>query len=413
MSAVPRPKDATEYALPPAIAQVLRQVPGQFRVRLLRVLTAASRAVSRLRELDISPLEQRATYGEGTDLAMWELVAPSVAASIAEVNELLTVIDEHIPPAPEAEEDDFDLAFSAADQEKTSPHTATEIPTSATEREGAAQASIRAMASSLRAEVSRFGERLRNPSVMTDRWNLLCDIQEFRGRCRAAISELVYSACSTFAEVRRPDVVPEYDTSLRESLEVRRAVTTLARALAPLHARLQATSVDTQRGPCMGIHRELRHFRSTRGFMQMRAGDKRFVLEFARDLDSLLAGEGPRDARQLVEGFVRFLDSLAVINRREILINHDREAFAECGMLLEQASQLAADDDLERASERFQSAVQTAFRLFGRDRSLDDYLLVRLRWPAEQINGAAISEAVEELLISLAEVSSHASGPIF
>src|SRR5205814_2280125 len=102
-------------------------------------------------------------------------------------------------------------------------------------------------------------------------------------------------------------------------------------------------------------------------------------------------------AQQLVEGFAKFLDSMAVINRREILINHDREAFAECGTLLEQAASYLDKREYGRASSRMSQALAVAARLFGRDRTLDDYLVLRLRWPLENLTEGALPRAMEEL----------------
>ena len=111
-----------------------------------------------------------------------------------------------------------------------------------------------------------------------------------------------------------------------------------------------------------------------------------------------------------MEGFAKFLDSMSIINRREILINHDREAFAECSRLLEQATESLTAKEMDRASSLLRKALGLAMKLFGRDRYLDDYLVLRLRWPLDLLVPTALPFAVEELRDCLAESNAHAPG---
>jgi len=275
----------------------------------------------------------------------------------------------------------------------------------------AAEKVVQSIAESLRFEVGRFGARVRNPTVVADRWNLLIDLQEFRGKCRAAIGELIYASVNAFGEIGRPLLIPEYAADLAEGLCVRQGWITLTRAIGPLNARLQIAGIEQQRPLLAAVQRELDHFRASRGYLFMRAGDKRFVIAFARELAGIMAQRNlGRPVQLAVEGFAKFLDSMAVINRREILINHDREAFAECGTLLEQASLYANVSDHPKAMMRLTQALAVASRLYGRDRVLDDYLVLRLRWPLEHLVDSSIPTAVEELRGCVAECGSHLQG---
>jgi hypothetical protein len=408
----PRPRPESEVELPAAVAQVLRELAdGQFRARLFKVLTAATKAIVRLRDLDLTRIEQLASSQEGSDLMMWEEVAPAVGASTADVSALLTTIHEQFPEKEvAAEEDDLDIAFGPSDGNAQAESGPT-IPTTPAEKQAAAEKAVQSIAISLKYEVQRFGNRVRNPSIVTDRWNLLIDLQEFRGKCRAAMGELVYSAVSAFTELTRASVVPEYAADLSEALAARHAWMTLTRAVGPMNARLQIAGIENQRPLLVAVQREVEHFRSSRGYQRMRAGDKRFVLSFVQDLQQTLANRKfGKPAQQLVEGFAKFLDSMAVINRREILLNHDREAFAECGTLLEQVSLYLNNKEPSRAGAKLQLALAVAARLFGRDRTLDDYLVLRLRWPLENLMDGALGTAMEELRSCLAESGSHNPG---
>lgn len=406
--------DTEEKTLPEAVRDVLRRLPeAQFRVRLTLVQKAAARAITRLREIELARIEQLVTSGEGSDLALWEQVAPAVGASIGDVNGLLLAIDEQFPADEQPEEeDDFDLAFGGGD-EVSSPH-AHDVPTTFEEKVVAAERNIQGLAQALRSEVGRFGQRVRNPSVVADRWNLLIDLQEFRGKCRAAIGELVYSSCNAFEDIPRAGVVPEYLDDVEEGLQLRQGWMTLTRAIGPLNARLQIAGPEQQRALLLAVQRELDHFRSSVGYLNMRAGDKRFVIQFAEELqdafDKNLLG---KHSQTLVEGFAKFLDSMAVLNRREVLMNHDREAFAECGILLEQANGHLGQNDFPAACSNLTAALRVATRLYGRDRHLDDHLVLRTRWPAESLIPGAIPAAIDELRTCLAESGNHAPGTIF
>lgn len=406
--------DIEEKTLPEAVREVLRRLPeAQFRVRLTLVQKAAARAITRLREIELSRIEELASSGEGSDLALWEQVAPAVGASIGDVNGLLAAIDEQFPPGEQSEEeDDFDLAFGGDDLGSSS--AAHDVPTTFEEKVVAAEQNIQGLAQALRSEVGRFGQRVRNPSVVADRWNLLIDLQEFRGKCRAAIGELVFSSCSAFEDIDRASVVPEYLDDVEEGLRLRQAWITLTRAIGPLNARLQIAGPEQQRTLLLAVQRELDHFRSSVGYANMRAGDKRFVIQFAEDLrEAFEKNILGKQAQTLVEGFAKFLDSMAVLNRREVLMNHDREAFAECGILLEQASGHLAVNNSKSARSDIAAALQVATRLYGRDRYLDDHLVLRMRWPAETLVSSSIGPAIDELRMCLAESGSHAPGTIF
>jgi hypothetical protein len=395
---------------------VLRRVSdGLFRARLLKVLTAASRAISRLRAIELTRIERMASAPEGGALVLWEEAAPAVGASITDVNSLLTTIEDQFPFAEEAEPaDDIDLAFGSFEEASPVEPTGPQIPTTPEEKQRAAEKTIQDIASSLRLEVSRFGTRVRNPSVMTDPWNLLVDIQEFRGKCRAAVGELVYASLSVFEEISRGAVVPEYAKDVSDGIAVRTAWATLNRAIGPLNNRLAAAPVEQQSALLQTVQVELDLFRSTRAYQAMRAGDKRHVLTFATDLSRVVADKKTgRPAQLLVEGFAKFLDSLAVINRREVLINHDREAFAECGTLLEQASFCLSLEEPARGLAKLNQAVAVATRLFGRDHGLDEYLVLRQRWPPEQLSDSALSAVIEELRTCLAESGAHAPTSMF
>ncbi len=396
-----------------AVTEVLAAIPDRaFRERLRRVLAASASAIARLRLIDFSHAEELAGAEDTSDLVLWEEMAPAVAAFLADVNGLLRAVEEQFPSSQAAAlEDDLDLAFGPADGSTAAPTV--DVLATPAEKMRAAEGLVQAVAEGLKREVSRFGARVRKPSVVADRWNLLVDLQELRGRCRSAMGELVYQSCAIFAEVSRPSIIPDHAVDLADALAVRRAWAGLSRIVGPLNARLQAAPPEEERALVGAIDEELKQFCSTRGYLAMRAADKRSAVVFVRDLRACATADrlGPA-TRRLVEGFAKFLDSLAAINRREILVNHDQEAVAACGVLVEQArTHLTAEPP--RARDLLAQAMTTAQTLFGRDRALDDFLERRQRWPLDEVIDSALGQVVDEFIEWVAAVGGRGATAAF
>jgi len=397
---------AEHPTLPPIVDTVLRGVEeARLRVGLQAVLALAWRTSLRLRDLDLAGLEARPPGAPGADLALWEQAAPAAAESVAAVSGLVEAVDEQFAGG---------RGRSADGPSDEAPEHAggdvPDVPVTPEQRREAAVDALRTIATGLRMEVARFGERMREPGVVADRWNLLLGLQEFRGRCRAAIGEMVFAACSAFADVERPDVVPEYARDLAEALAVRQSIATLARAVWPLNARMKTAADGQQRPLLLAVRRELSLFEATTGYRWMRIGDKRLVVAFSRELDEVLSSRrAGRDVQRMVEGFSTLLDSLGIVSRREILRGHDRAALAECGTLLEQASTHLEAGDGEAARGRLAAAGEVAARLFGRDRGVDDWVATRLRWPVRLLAEDAVAGSVEDLRHAVAEAGSQSA----
>src|SRR5438067_50917 len=116
----------------------------------------------------------------------------------------------------------------------------------------------------MRRYVTHLGERLRNPTVMSDPWMLIQDLLEFRGRVRAALGELIYQVASFVAEVDRQDVVPGYTTELEAGLIVRQATSNLAFLFRGHTKRIAASTDDRILGALQDSLKDLHSFSRTR-----------------------------------------------------------------------------------------------------------------------------------------------------
>src|SRR5205807_9344850 len=180
---------------------------------------------------------------------------------------------------------------------------------------------------------ARLGERLRNPTVVADPWNLVADLLEFRGRLRAGIGEMIFDVAVRVDELTRADIVPGYAEDLAQALLLRQAATNLA-FLFRGHAKRVAAAADDRIAAALadGL-RDVHAFSRSRALQGLRTSDKRIFLEARAQLHQLAREKPPRarEIHQGVENLARFLDSLSVISRRENLRLHDREQLAAAG----------------------------------------------------------------------------------
>jgi hypothetical protein len=120
------------------------------------------------------------------------------------------------------------------------------------------------------------------------------------------------------------------------------------------------------------LRKEIDSFGRTPAWKAVRAQDKRAILEF-RTRITALEHEGVRKVElvEVLEPFVEFVDGFEAINRREVLLQHDREISARVGVLLESATAIA---DPDQALKAFEEALEGAQPLSGRSAELDTFL---------------------------------------
>jgi hypothetical protein len=371
------------------------------RTRVDRLVLAAKEAIFQLAEVDLVRFEAGAEEGSHT-LAVWEEVAPVMGATVASVNNLVAVAEETFPPPPESDAaDNLDEAFGPA--KKKDDDDLPEAVIFDSEEEDLARM-LATVTTGLKRDVARLGERLKQPGVVADTWNLISDLLEFRGRLRAGIGELIYEVASRVEEVERFDVVPGYADDLQQALLLRHAATNLA-FLFRGHAKRIASAPDDRVAVVLGEGlRDVHAFSRTRAMQGLRTADKKIFIEARAQLLHLLR-EKPfkvREARQGAENLARFFDSLSVISRRENLRVHDRAQLAAAGRALEAAHSQAGNPAQVRVE--LGSAVRAVTALYGRDAQLDSYVRAQRHFPVEWLAEPEMTPEIERLSALLAAV---------
>lgn len=380
------------------LTQVLDAIPDRaFAGRLRKVYLAAASAVARLGDMDLVKYETTSIEG-APDLSLWEEMAPVIRDTVMDVNALLTVIREHFPAHTPG---------GLADTLKSAIEEAGPFPpgTLNQRRASEAESALQAVGQQLAQQITQLGERMRSPSVVSDRWNLLTDLQMFRTRFREMIGDLVYLSASAFGELHRRDVVPGFEEELRAAVLVRAAVSDLNRVVgARLNAVEEATPEDVL-WHAQHIERDLDAFGRTQAYRSLRAQDKRAIIEFRHELGKLTVRPAVAKAELLSSfgPFAQFVSSLQRVNNRDLLIAHDREVWAACGVKTEQAEQeLRRDPGIAHAI--FLEAVHEAQALYGRDLALDVFLRKAKKGLLDELEGddfRAELDKFRELIASL------------
>lgn len=361
-----------ENILPPRLGAILAIEPDvAFAERLRRVLESAARAISKLGELELVKYEENLPIEDTADLSLWEELAPVVAETLANVSALVDEIDAHFP------EDEISID----------------------DRQEAVMDIIRAASGELRTEIARFGQRVRDPSVVGDRWNLVIELQSFRFQFRNRIGSMVFEVASQLAECKRRDVEPGFDEALAATLVIRSTTADLQRLMRARIQKVGEAAPEDVEWNIQQIEKELNAFGRTAAWRALRAQDKRVVTEFRHRLRKLLApGLTKLDLLTLLEPFVDFVDSFRDLNHREILVEHDQEVQAAVGVVLEGAMNAKRHEDKLAA---FNDAIGAGQSLYGRSPEFDAFLRKLRKTPPTAESLPAEVEQFLGLLASL------------
>ncbi|MBJ6763940.1 hypothetical protein JGU66_24475 [Myxococcaceae bacterium JPH2] len=335
-----------QASLTPRLEEILQGLADRdVAERLRKVYLAAAHAIARLSDLDLVKYESPVA-DSSPDLSLWEEMAPVIRDTVMDVNALLNVIREQFP-AP---------ASSSA---------------SARDAAGLLQDAMAMLAQG----VTQLGEAMRNPSVVSDRWMLLAEIQRTRARFREQMSSLVFESVSTFGDVTRAQVVPGHEAEVKAAVTVRAITADLARIVSARLAKVREAEPEDVQWNAQQLQTELDAFGRTAAYRNLRAQDKRRIVEMRAGVGQLAIRASPtrEELLALMEELDAFVRGLSGVNQRQLLIIHDREVWASCGVRLERALSLVATDAVG-AARTLAEAAAAGQALYGRDAALDAFL---------------------------------------
>jgi hypothetical protein len=382
---------------PVELSQTLLQIVDgladrSFAAKLRKVYFAAAQAITKLSDIDLVKYET-GTVDTAPDLSLWEEMAPVIRDTVMDVNGLLSAIREQFPSGGGLED-----ALSRA-LEDTGSHS----PEARKIRQ--ITQSMQSTMMHIAQQITELGELMRNPQVVSDRWNLLAELQRFRSRFREEIGDLVYDTASMFQEIRREDVVPGHAEAVSAALLVRATVADLRRVTGSRVKSIQDSDTEDIQWNAQQLEKELDMFGQTPAYGALRAQDKRAVIEFRQSLGELSRRPniGKPELLALVQPFAEMVASWDQVNKRQILVAHDREVLAACGVRLEHAESMLTKDPSGAARVMAEAAL-TAQSLYGRDLELDTFLRKSRKTSLSALTGKELQQTLENLRMLLANL---------
>ncbi len=373
-----------------------RQVSG--------VVEGALACVRQFHTIDFIALEREAPHIASG--ALWPQVEGGVKAIWKSLEGLQAamkpLIDEHeakhkpAQPAPTGDplEDEFVVDLDS----KTDPAIILKHAPSPEER---VCETAWAMSFVLAGELEAFRRRLPALLKLPDGWELVTAVQDHVGHVRSAVNAIAGGIFTSLpgGTVGTKEVKDRDDLELVVSRELRSRLFQLRDDLGALEAKLKGTPPAGWHDLLVRAQYLVDEFMFSPAFAWMRAGDKRSFLTHQRSLVDILALWSPlraEPARRAIENVARYLEALEVINQRECLVVHDRDALKRVVDNLTLADERKGAEGRE-ATGRGLAALAEAQ---GRDRELDQ-LLAQTLDPGAPVPTERIRARASEVLRSL------------
>jgi len=368
--------------LPPALESALSSVPESQATRLRQLCHGAAHALARLTDLDLLQYESPVT-ADSLDLSTWEEMAPVVAGTLRDVNAFIDLVRTQLAAQPVSRGDGLASLVEDAVLDDAARARLEDV--------------LKQAASQLFEQVQALGARVRDPSVVADRWNLLAEVQASRTRFREHIGTLVFDLVVPFADVERAEVVPGHAEEVAGAVAVRAAVADLRRVLEARATRLQEASAEDVQWHAQHLEQEMDAFGRTAPYRSLRAQDKRRLIEYRHEVRSMASVALPSKAEvgEVCHRVLELVRGLAVVNQRGLLRRHDHEVWARSGVKLEQAESLLATDR-RSAAVALAEAVEIAAGLYGRSEPLDDFLRRSRKQSLALVDAESVGRVIEE-----------------
>lgn len=273
------------------------------------------------------------------DLSVWNDASPRVRDALVGVGGALqTIVTEF--PAPVAAPDreiDVDGAFDALEADfDAPPHVRTgdviDRLLAQHQREPSVDATIGALSAMLRTELGKFAGKIRNPQVLSSRWQLLGELQEFQATTSQCLEAVVVAVLAPLRLLvdgvsgGSAELLPRYKTELEHSLALRDEIDRLSSDVSRLHGALVQ---DPSRADALhaALASRLEAFGQTASYRKLWARDKREIIEARVQLRAWQPGRDPvAVVIRRADGLARFLELLsAAIRRRPELEAYDRD----------------------------------------------------------------------------------------
>jgi hypothetical protein len=358
--------------LSPVMQQILKEISDPALLeRVSFTFQNANATADALRSLDFRRFEER-TYDRNS-AALWNEIEPLVTHVLAHMQGFLALLQQLFPEEemPTVDDDtafddlEFDLEGSA---KKDAPAKEKVIKSTTDE----VFELVNSYVPMLDRELEQQMERLRNSNVRSEQWTLLNELVEFRDRSIGALHSMSAAICSVFRQVQAEDLFPDARDTLERLVALRRALADLEldidfynRAIAKAENDELPTFIEMLQGKVI-------EFLAHPAYQFLRPQQRNTVRETAESLGLIATAEkfNAPLARQTVEGFAKFLESMRTISLQEVLVDADKRSTREGREFLERAIGYLRGD-FDQAVFQVMHAVRRLGQVYGVDAEVD------------------------------------------
>jgi hypothetical protein len=322
-----------------ALAGLLATISDRrIRRKVQKLLQLGEEAVRALGELDA------ALYLREDGEEQLQIVADAVLSHFRRLLEYLGMV----APAGQSPADsgsmEIDLDTAGAPVRKSGPLGKSMVPhreRSDEERWDALAGEIVTLQYGLGSELKEFERRFANALTNDRKEQAVRDLNDATTGLMDGVFAVMTTVYECFLGYAEPEnMVPGHRDTLGKALAVRRALADLRRQVRELNGRVQdrATPLPLAETSYMRIVEAVGAFIETDVFYYLRSDSRRDFLQFYETLSNGTITRNRNDC----EGFDKYLDSLAFVSQRGVLIKHDTDLKTKITGDLERAVKFAA-----------------------------------------------------------------------
>jgi hypothetical protein len=396
-----------------ALAELLGAISDRrIRRKVQKLLQLGEEAVRSLGELD------SALYLREDGEAQLQIVADAVLSHFRRLLEFLGIVAASVEGSGDAVPREVDFEFSAGDSLESHTRSNPAIPVTREAHDiladrqrpdhdkwHALAAGMDTLQYGLGSELREFDRRFSDALKHDRKEQAVRDLNDATTSLMDgvfAVMTTVYECFLGYAEPER--MIPGHRDTLGKALAVRRAVAELRREVRELNRSIQ----DPESDPLVVqtsyklVVQALVRFIEDDVFFYVRSDDRKEFEHFR----SLLTHGDAAQSRQECEGLDKYLDSLAFVSQRGVLIKHDADLRAKISVELERALALA-DIFPEAVCEAIHEAFERGDRLFGLDDRLDTLVHRWFSLSEENRNDPQQAVAMARLLRELVQATAR------
>jgi hypothetical protein len=360
-----------------ALAELLGAIADRrIRRKVRKLLQLGEEAVRSLGELD------SALYLREDGEAQLQIVADAVLSHVRRLLEFLGIVTTSVEESGEVAVQEDDVEFSAGDSLESQLVSSTRSARGKdalvilTDREKTDDEKWRALASGmdslqygLGSELREFDRRFSDALDHDRKEQAVRDLNDATTSLMDGVFAVMTTVYECFLGYAEPEkMIPGHRDTLGKALAVRRALAELRREVQELNRSIQ----DPESDPLVVetsyrlVVQALVGFIDGDVFYYVRSHDRREFEHFRE----LLSHDDAAQSRQACEGLDKYLDSLAFVSKRGVLIKHDADLRAKIAGDLERALALA-ELFPGAVCEAIHEAFERGDRLFGLNDKLD------------------------------------------